>query len=170
MRLRMRQSLRAFGLASAAVAGFGLGASDLARPDDASARDTSPTVVWGGTTHTTRQSLEAWLDARGLSYRAWAYKHPIAAFRLDQAAERAERAATRPSASTPPSPEQRVSTLLLALVVVFGLTLGGVAIVLSPAPVRFHPSLRFVSDRRAYIALVGAGCVAVAAASYAAQI
>ena len=156
-----------------AAAGVAVGISDLASPEDAAARD-RPVVEWGGMTHTTQESLEVWLTDRGLSYEAWAYKHPIAALRLDQEAVRAQRAnaapSTSPSLSSTPTPVRRAGAPLLLFVGALGLALATVAVVLSAANVRFRPSLRFASDRRAYVALAGAACVAVAAASYAAQI
>ncbi len=168
----MRHSLKLISLiATAAAAGVAVGVSGLASPEDAEARD-RPVVVWGGMTHTTQESLEAWLTDRGLSYDAWAYQHPIAALRFDQAAERAQRAIASPSPSSSPAPTPvpPADAPLLLFVGALGLALAVVAAVLSAGNVRFRPSLRFASDRRAYLALAGAACVAVALASYSAQV
>ena len=164
----MRHSLKVVGLMAAAVVGVVLG---TAGPADAAVHD-RPAVDWGGTTHNTRESLEVWLTERGLDYDAWAYLHPIAALRLDQAAERAESVITTPvRRSAPPAAKAlSVSPAQLAIVVALGLVLGTLAFVLSSARMRFNPSLRFASDRRGYIALAGAACVTVAAASYAVQL
>ena len=150
------------------AAGLVLG---IAAPAGAGTRD-RPVVEWGGTTHTTRESLEAWLTERGLSYDAWAYQHPIAALQLDRAEERAAIVATTPAREPAPSAtrDRSLSVPLLASVVALGLMLGALAFVLSSTSMRFKPSLRFASDRRAYIAFAGAACVAVATASYAAQL
>ena len=150
------------------AAAVGMG---IAAPAGAGTSD-RPAVEWGGTTHVTRESLEVWLTERGLNYNAWAYQHPIAALQLDRAAERAAAASTTPARRPAPSPtrSRSLSVSLLASVVALGLVLGTIALVLSSASMRFKPSLRFVSDRRAYIAFAGAACVAVATASYAAQL
>ena len=167
----MRRSLKLAGLVAAGAVGLALGSSAVMARGAAAALD-APMVEWGGTTHATRESLEAWLTVRGLGYEAWAYQHPIAALRLDQEAERAQRAnaAPSPSSSATPTPVRRVGAPLLLFVGALGLALATVAVVLSAANVRFRPSLRFASDRRAYVALAGAACLAVAAASYAVQI
>ena len=136
----------------------------------AAATGERPAVEWGGVTHTNRDSLEAWLTARGLSYRVWAYQHPIAALRLEQAAERAERARVAVTPRAEAAREQRPSTPMLAGLVSLGLVLGAVAVALSPASVRFNPAFRFASGRRSYLALASAACVAAAAASYAVQV
>ena len=164
----MRHVLKLVGLAATVAAGTGVG---IAAPQDAAARD-RPLIEWGGTTHTTQESLEAWLTERGLSYDAWAYQHPIAALRLDQARERAERTIASPAPASSPDPRsgRPVASSLLLLVGALGLAFAVVAVVLSVADVRVRPSLRFASDRRAYLALAGVACVAVAAVSYAAQI
>jgi hypothetical protein len=168
----MRHFLKLIGLTASAAVGVAVGLSVLAGPEAAAARD-RPVVEWGGATHTTQKSLEVWLRDRGLSYVAWAYQHPIAALRLEQEAERAQRAiVAAPSKSSSPArtPARPVGALLLVFVGAFGLALATLAGVLSASSVRFRPSLRFASDRRAYVALIGAACVAVAVASYAAQI
>ena len=164
----MRHVSKGVGVMAAVAVGVVLG---TAGPADAAERD-RPAVTWGGTTHSTRESLEVWLSERGLDYDAWAYLHPIAALRLDQAAEQAENVITTPARRPAPPAANglSVSPALLAIVVAFGLVLGTLAFVLSSASMRFNPSLRFASDRRGYIALAGAACVAVAAASYAMQL
>jgi hypothetical protein len=165
-----RFSLKLVGLLATAAAGAALGTSDLAGPEDAAARE-RPAVEWGGMTHTTQESLEAWLTDRGFSYAAWAYQHPIAALRLEQAAERAERASTTPPRlPAEQATGRRIGGPLLALVVALGVALSIVAVVLSSSSMRFHPSLRFASDRRAYLALVGVACVAAGAATYVVQV
>jgi len=167
----VRHCLKLIGLTATAAVCVAVGISDVSGLDAAAARD-RPAVEWGGVVHTTQKSLEVWLADRGLSYEAWAYQHPIAALRLEQEAERAQSAITaRPRSSSPAQTRARpVGTSLLLFVGAFGLALAALAIVLSASNVRFRPSLRLASDRRGYVALVGAACVAVAVASYAAQL
>jgi hypothetical protein len=163
----VRHLLKLVGMIAAMAVAVVLGTAASA---EAAVRD-RPAVDWGGRTHSTRESLEVWLAERGLDYDAWAYQHPIAAFRLDQAADRAERVTTAPArrAAPPAARGLSVSPALLAIVVALGLVLAALAFVLSSASIRFNPSLRFASDRRGYIAFTGAACVTVAAASYAVQ-
>jgi hypothetical protein len=166
----MRPLLKLMGGLAATVA---VGAAVGIAAAQAATAPERPLVEWGGTTHTTQESLEAWLAERGLSYDAWAYQHPIAALRLDQAKERAERTSASPApvSSPAPAPRRPVDSSLLLGVGALGLVLALVAGVLSVADVRFRfrRSLRFATERRAYVGLSGVACVAVAAASYAVQ-
>jgi hypothetical protein len=47
------------------------------------AASTGDGVLWGGSTHTAKDELSAWLTQRGASYATWAERHPGAAGRLE---------------------------------------------------------------------------------------
>jgi hypothetical protein len=62
-------------------------------------------VNWGGESFSSPSDLRSWLRARGLSYRAWAKNHPLAAARLEGRAEPrpARISVTRDEPKAPPS-------------------------------------------------------------------
>ena len=54
-------------------------AQTIRTAEPASVQAPGPTAVaWGDRVFTSRKQLEVWLEARGLSYRAWAHNHPAA--------------------------------------------------------------------------------------------
>jgi hypothetical protein len=139
-------------------------------PADGVRADVADGIVWGGSTHVTKEELGAWLAQRGASYTTWAERHPWAADRLEGDEVAPPPPEVEPpveaSVAAPVSSRESTSAVALLTLALATVLLGVAALPRALLPAAFagpYQSWRLVAAAGGIAVLVGLAVVVLTA-------